>query len=305
MRKKEKVEKMIDISIIIVNYRTSELTIGCVESIEKVLKDESIKYEIIIVDNHSEDGSIEKLKGLEKKYIKIIETPYNGGFGYGNNYGVSEATGKYLFFLNSDTILYPAILCEMYRNIVHSADTGVISCLMEDGDRNPLVVAHSFENKKSLFIQTIVKPLVPEFIKKYRGKRNHKSYGGKIVECDWVSGAAMLMPKDLFLNVGGWNEKFFMYMEDEELCYRIKKSGYKVKLFPKIGLQHFVGKSGGSSFVAYEKYKSAKIYFDMMQQKTSKFINVLIYIQAWNYMKGIQWRQRKNTIKKLKEFKNG
>lgn len=295
---------MIDISIIIVNYRTSNLTIECVESIEQVLKDETIKYEIIIVDNHSEDGEIDRLKKLEKKNIKVLETAYNGGFGYGNNYGVSKANGRYLFFLNSDTILYPTILCEMYKNIVNNVDVGIISCLMEDGDGTPLVVAHSFENVKSLFIQTIVKPLVPEFIKKYRGKRNHKSYTGKIAECDWVSGAAMLMPKELFLNVGGWNEKFFMYMEDEELCYRVKKIGYKVKIYPKIGVKHFVGKSGGTPFVAYEKYKSAKIYFDLMQQKMNKFINVLIYIQAWNYMKGIQWSQRKDVIKKLKEFKN-
>lgn len=295
---------MIDISIVIVNFRTSYLTISCVESIKEVLKNEQIKYEIIIVDNYSEDGSFEDLKEIEGEDIRVFETPYNGGFGYGNNFGVSKATGKYLFFLNSDTILYPSALCEMYRYMVQNSDTGVISSLMEDGDKNPLVVAHSFETKKSLFIQTIVKPFVPEFIKRYRGKRNHNSFKGQIEECDWVSGAAMLIPKDLFLNVGGWNEKFFMYMEDEELCYRIKNHGYKVKIFPKVGLQHLVGKSGGSSFVAYEKYKSAKIYFNMMLKKPSKFINALIYIQAWNYMKGIAWSQRSETIKRLKEIKN-
>lgn len=293
---------MMDISIIIVNYRTSQLTMNCIQSIKKVLKDEPINYEIVVVDNCSKDGSYEELKKIEN--ISVFETPLNGGFGYGNNFGVSKANGKYLFFLNSDTILYPSVLCEMYHYMVQNPNTGVMSCLMEDGNKNPLVVSHLFETKKSLFIQTIVKPFVPEFIKKYRGERNHRSFNGQIQECDWVSGAAMLMAKELFTDVGGWNEKFFMYMEDEELCYRIKQHGYKVKIFPKIGLQHLVGKSGGSSFVAYEKYKSAKIYFSMMQKKTSVFINALIYIQAWNYMKGIKQIQRIETIKRLKEFKN-
>ena len=295
---------MIDISIVIVNFRTSQLTMNCVASVKEVLKDEPIKYEIVIVDNCSQDGSFQKLKEIEHENVKVFETPHNGGFGYGNNFGVSKAMGKYLFFLNSDTILYPSVLCEMYYYMVQNQNTGVISCLMEDGAKSPLVVSHSFETKKSLFIQTIVKPFVPKFIKQYRGRRNHNSFKGQIEECDWVSGAAMLIPKELFLNIDGWNEKFFMYMEDEELCYRIKKHGYKVEIFPKVGLQHLVGKSGGSSFVAYEKYKSTKIYFAMMQHKTSRFINTLIYIQAWNYMKGIEWSQRIATIKRLKELKN-
>lgn len=292
----------IDISIIIVNYRTYELTRDAVYAVHKVMKSGNYEYEVIIVDNFSEDGSYEKLKMLNDDSTHIIQTSKNGGFGYGNNIGVEESSGKYLFFLNSDTILYPDVLLEMIEYMEHNEEVGMLSCLMEDENNIPLVSGHPFENARTLFLQTIVKPLVPIWIQKKRGQRFHYGMSNKVIECDWVCGAAMLTPRKVFDEVGGWSKAFFMYMEDEELCQRIHKAGHSVQVYPKLGLKHMVGKSGGSDFVAYEKYKSVKTYFKITTGKDRWYINLLIYIQAWQYMSKLDRVTKKSVISKLRRY---
>lgn len=293
---------MIDVSIIVVNFRTYGFTKNTVNSAYEVMKNSNYTYEIIVVDNFSQDGSFEKLQILENDNIKVFETDKNGGFGYGNNYGVEKSEGRYLFFLNSDTILYSDILPEMLFYMDRNKNVGALSCLMEDGKYVPLVVGHSFENARTLFVQTIIKPLIPMWLKKRRGERSHVAMKGCVAEYDWVSGAAILIPRKVFNKVGGWNKVFFLYMEDEELCYRIRQAGYRIQVYPKVGLQHFVGKSGGSAFVAYEKYKSEIIYFKMTMKRNSWFINQLLYIQAWQYMRKIDRKTKRKVIKKLRSI---
>lgn len=288
---------MITVSVIIVNYRTYNLTVAAVDAVHRVLKGYS--YEIIVIDNHSNDGCYDKLLSLKNANTHIYKTPKNGGFGYGNNFGVCRSTGKYLFFLNSDTILYNHVLINMIEYIESHKEIGVMSCLMENGDGVPLVISHRFETLKTLFLQTIIKPIVPQKIQDCRAKINHLSFAGKVTDCDWVSGAAILMPRKVFNQVGGWNELFFMYMEDEELCLRVHKSGYKVVVYPQLGLRHLIGKSGGSSFVAFEKYKSSKLYFRMVKGSPSCCTNFLIYLQAWRYMKRIDHKTKIDVIKRL------
>ena len=288
---------MVTVSVIIVNYRTYNLTVAAINAVHRVLKGYS--YELIVIDNHSNDESYDRLLALTDANTHIYKTTKNGGFGYGNNYGVCRSSGKYLFFLNSDTILYDHVLIDMIEYMKSHTEIGVMSCLMENGDGAPLVISHRFETLKTLFLQTIIKPIVPQKIQDRRAKINHLSYSGRVTDCDWVSGAAMLMPRKVFDLVGGWNELFFMYMEDEELCFRIHKSGYKVVVYPRLGLRHLIGKSGGSSFVAYEKYKSSKLYFRMVKAGPIFLINFLIYLQAWGYMKKIGYRTKINVIKRL------
>ena len=287
-----------DVSIIIINYRTAELTISAVEAVRNALEN-SISYQIIIVDNNSKDGSIDKLMTLRNQNTIVIETEYNGGFGYGNNIGAGYATGKYLFFLNSDTILSPCVLEKMIRYIERTPSTGILSCHMVDGNRTPLVVGHSFENLFTLFRQTIVKPVIPKIIHHWRGRLAHEKRKGETITADWVSGAALLMSSRLFHKVGGWCEDYFMYMEDEDLCRRVRHMGYNVEVYNSVGLVHLVGKSGGSEFVAREKYKSAIKYFRKYRAKGYYWIKILLLIQSWFYVKNMNFMGRVNLIKKL------
>lgn len=288
----------IELSVIIVNFRTLNLTTDCVKSVQAALQDK-LQYEIIIVDNFSEDDSFIHLCELECEEIHVIETERNGGFGYGNNRGVEIAKGKYLFFLNSDTILFPEVLPNMIQKMRSDQTIGIMSCGMVDGDKHSLIVAHSFETQKSLFIQTIIKPLTPRILQKIYRRKVAETSG--LYEADWVSGAALLISSDVFTKAGGWNEKYFMYMEDEELCYRVKEMGMKVVLYPDIGLIHLVGSSGGSAFSAYQRYKSKLIYYSFVYKKDRFLIRILLYIQAWSYMKRVSIKDKLEVIRKLKE----
>ena len=290
-----------DVSIVIINYRTPDLTKACIHSIEEVLKTSSYSYEVILVDNFSNDGKFEELKKLENDRVHVYESPRNGGFGYGNNWGVARSCGEYVFFLNSDTILYPAVFEEMLGYMKSNAKVGAMTCYMEDGQKAPLVVTHSFENTKTLFLQTIVKPLTPKFLQRKRAALYQAKRVDSVVSCDWISGAAMLMPRKVFDEVGGWNEMFFMYMEDEELCLRLHDAGYEVCLYPKIGLQHLIGQSGGSAFVAYEQYRSKILYYRSVNKKDKWLIKKLLFMQAKQYMKHLSKTEKKEVIKRLKE----
>ena len=291
----------IDVSIIIVNFRTPQLTINCVQSIRQVMKESPYQYEIIVVDNCSGDDSVQQMQFLSDENTKIVETDRNGGFAYGNNWGVRCSQGEYLFFLNSDTLLYPDTLSEMITYMKNNREIGVMSCYMEDGDKAPLVISHSFENTKSLFMQTFVKPFIPTFVKRIRAERYQKNLDNAVFDCDWVSGAAMLIHKEVFAKIGGWDEKFFMYMEDEELCFCVHQLNLRVCVYPKMGLQHLIGKSGGSAFVAYEKHKSGILYFRRHQKGNFKIQRKLILLQARQYMKGLPSKTKKEVLKKLKE----
>jgi len=290
-----------DISIVIINFRTPELTKACVCSVGNVFKNSIYTYEIILVDNYSNDGHFVELQNLESDTIHVYQTPKNGGFGYGNNFGVAHSCGEYVFFLNSDTVLYPTIIEEMLSYMKSHNKCGALTCYMEDGEKAPLVVTHSFENTKTLFLQTIIKPLVPKFLQRKRAELYQTKKMEEVIPCDWVSGAAMLMPRNVFEQVGGWNELFFMYMEDEELCFRLHKAGYDVGLYPKMGLQHLIGKSGGSAFVAYEQYRSKILYYRLVNKKDKWIIKKLLFNQARQYMKHLSKKERKDVIKRLKE----
>lgn len=290
-----------DLSIIIVNYKTPKLCENCIKSICNTLDGVAIDYEVVLVDNNSGDNSFSILKKLNGENIRVIETEKNGGFGYGNNRGAEIAKGDLYFFLNSDTILYESVLLRMIDQMKSDSSIGVMGCLMVDGQDRALVTAHSFENTRSLFIQTIIKPFIPKFIKKTRGSIFLDSHTG-MTECDWVSGAAMLMRRTVFEEVGGWNEKYFLYMEDEELCYRIRSKGYKVILYPEVGLQHLVSMSGGSAFSAYQRYKSKMIYYHDTDLNHYRINRMLLLLQARQYMKNLPNGEKKDVISKLKEI---
>lgn len=290
-----------DLSIIIINYRTFNLTRDCIKSVHEKLEDENLNYEIIVVDNDSQDGSYEQLLNLEDNKTFVYKTEKNGGFGYGNNYGVNNSRGEFLLFLNSDTLVYNNVFKQMMDYIKKHNDFGALTCLMDDGNKIPLVVGHPFETKKTLFIQTFIKPLVPDFIKKTRAKYNH-SLINDVTVCDWISGSCLLMKKDLFLSVGGWNETFFMYMEDEYLCKSISNRGYKIGIYPLLGIQHLVGKSGGSYFSIYQKYRSEILYFCQTYGYRSKLIGIMIYLQAFFSLKNHSIKRKITLIQELRKI---
>ncbi|OON97817.1 MAG: glycosyl transferase family 2 [Epulopiscium sp. Nele67-Bin005] len=245
------------LSIIIINYKTYLLTKQTIQSI--LNQNLTFNYEIILVDNYSNDGSIEQIENdfLNVNHLKIIRNPENGGFSKGNNVGLKEATGEFILLLNSDTSLGKNTLlrCIKYienKNFKFNKKIGALGCkvVLEDGTLDH-ACKRGFPTPKASFYYLVG-----------LDKKNPKKYGqykatyldeNEIGEVDCLTGAFMLMPKEVLDKVGFLDEQFFMYGEDIDLCFRIKEAGYRIVYYPKVETVHF---KGGSS----KKQKNIMIY---------------------------------------------
>ena len=249
-----------DLSIIIPSYNTKQVTLDCLYSIYKFTKE--LNYEIIVVDNGSKDGSVEALKKYSQEYtnFKIIDAQENLGFGKANNLGVKNAKGKYLLFLNSDTIIFDNALKVSLDNAKELKDLGVYSCRLLNKDKSIQPSGGHFPNLLNLFAWQLFiddLPLVGSLIPSIHPQKS--SYNSH-QNLDWVTGAFMIIPKEAFEEVGGFDEKIFMYTEEIELVYRLHKRGYRCFLQNSPAIIHLGGASSGSYLALTSEIKNM-IYF--------------------------------------------
>ena len=213
-----------DVSVIIVNYNTCDMTAACIESIYK--NTVGVSFEVILVDNASVDNSRKKFSE-DSRIIYIYET-INHGFGIANNIGVQRATGKYLFFLNSDTLLLNNAIYEFWRFCESLNEDVVAGSYLLD---QKLVRTHSY----SIFLtpKTELRNMLCPF-RKYSCEDLNSSPAVK--EVDYITGADLFIKKSIFLDHCGFFKGFFMYFEETDIQCRISKSGIKrlVILGPKI-----------------------------------------------------------------------
>jgi GT2 family glycosyltransferase len=213
------------LSIIIVNYKTPDLTIGAIESI---VNSASVLYEIIIIDNASDDDSEELIRS---KYSDIIwiQNEKNEGFGRANNRGIQLARGKYILLLNPDVIILDETLSACIEKFENDLQLGIIGCKLINEDGTHQKSTYSVASLRKLLDQNLI-------INKFWPMRNEP------VEA--VMGSFMLLSRQIFEEVGGFDPDFFMYSEELDLCYRIAKKGYTIKYFEGASAIH---KNGGST----------------------------------------------------------
>lgn len=245
-----------DVSIIIVNYNTYDLTLDCINSIKE--KTNNIKYEIIVVDNNSPNRIIENLK-LEN--VRLVLNSKNGGFGYANNIGNKYAKGKYLFFLNSDTILMNNAIFELFEFMEKKSNVGICGGNLYTLEHKPTI---SFERFKPSLINTVDNYL-GDFLKKMFFKENlfflNKSNPERIN--GYISGANFFIRKNIFDSLKGFDEDFFMYYEEVELSYRVNKLGFDTYVVPTSRIIHLEGGSQnkGNSLKRKWMEESEKLYY--------------------------------------------
>jgi probable glycosyltransferase len=221
-----------DVSIIIVNYNTLRLTRDCIESIKE--KTHGVDYEIIVVDNGSTDGSRELFEN--NRDVVYIYSAKNGGFGYGNNIGIKHAKGKYLLFLNSDTLLLNNAIKEFYDYAETHALKAIYGCYLQKDDGSYSGSFHYFPSFT-----------VGDFIKgKFYKKSYAPDYTNKEVEC--ICGADMFVPREAIAEAGMFDENIFLYGEEGELQRRMMKKGYKRMLINTPKIVHLEGQSMGESY---------------------------------------------------------
>lgn len=256
----------IELSVIIVNYNGIKYLKECFDSLYDKLK--KISFEIIVIDNNSSDESCSYIK---KNYpnIVLIESKENLGFGKGNNEAVKLAKGNYLLLINNDTIVQDdlAPVLDFFKS---NSKIGVIGINMLDKDLNYLPAAGNFPNPRNMFR---LKKLLD------KGKEFKTGFFSKqIYEVDWLGGSFLLLSKKIYQETNGFDEDYFMYVEDVDFCKKIADKGYKRIFLPNYNYIHFIGFNNARKpllIKGYEIYlskhlKGVNLLFSLVALKLNK-----------------------------------
>lgn len=232
---------MIKLSIIIVNYNVKAFLQNCLLSIQKAT--EKIPSEIIVVDNASDDGSVEIVR-KNFPQVKLIESKENLGFSKANNLGLKIAQGEFICLINPDTIVEEDTFNEMIKFMESNPDVGLAGCKILNPDGTfQLACRRSFPTPWVAFTKIV--GLSKLFPKSKLFARYNLTYldENQSYEVDAVSGSFMFLRREVYEKIGGLDETFFMYGEDLDYCYRVKKAGFKVYYVHSTKIIHFKGES--------------------------------------------------------------
>ena len=294
---------MNELSIVIVNYKTWDKLAFCLDSI---LKQIEIEIQVIVVDNNSNDN---KFFVFQQKYkwVTWIENSKNYGFAKACNIGIENAISKWYLFLNPDTILEP--------KSIHS----LINYCNEKTEHRIIGIKQLNENKKNsnsygLFLSFwslsgLIRPLIR------LKKGSYKSINSKeIANPDWISGSFIMIRKKDFELINGWDESYWMYYEDMDLCKRAKKINLKVSLLNNWSCIHFHGASSRKNtkikiITKSEVIVSSHIFLEKHSQKSYKFlihlILILIQFTELSFQSIFSSTKRKILFNSLKYWSGG
>lgn len=267
-----------DVSIIIVNYNTKNITLDCIKSIyeSKILH----QFEILVVDNHSSDGSVNAIKKAFPN-IKVIANKENVGFAKANNQAILKAKGRYILLLNSDTIVLENTISSSINFMDSDKSIGATGCkvVLRDGTLDKACHRGFPTPKASFYYMT---GLAKRFPNSPRFNGYHKSYlnMNETHEIDCVVGAFMMVRSETIAQVGLLDETFFMYGEDIDWCYRIKEAGWKIYYYPNVSIIHYKGASSRKKpfKIVYEFYRAMFLFHKMhFSQEYNLLINGLVY----------------------------
>ncbi|MBI1872242.1 glycosyltransferase family 2 protein, partial [Candidatus Collierbacteria bacterium] len=236
--------KIKDLSIIIVNFNTADLLADCLNSIFKATFPKN-GLEVIVVDNASRDNSIKMVKA-EFPEVILIKNKKNLGFAKANNIGAKKATGRYLLFLNSDTVIKRYSLVKPLKFLKNHPKVGAltIKLITKDGQTDidnhrgyptPWASFTHFTGLSAIFPQSTF------FNSYYLGLKKLN----RIHSIPVAAGSFLMMPSKVYSEIGGWDEAYYFYGEDIDLCYRIGQAGYKIIYYPKVSSLHLKGASSG------------------------------------------------------------
>jgi GT2 family glycosyltransferase len=238
------VDSSIDVSIVIVNWNAMEYLRNCLRSI--IEQTRVCKYEIIVADNNSSDGSQEMLRE-EFPAVRAIFNQTNHGFAGGNNQGMSVACGRYVLLLNPDTLVLDGAIdtCMAYADSLRDSRVGVLGCQVWEDAETIQKTCFQFPSPLNILLTTL--GLTRRYPTSTFLSRSEMGWWDRRDEreVDVVSGMFMLVRRDAIDEVGLMDDSYFMYAEEADWCYRFWKRGWKCLFTPRARIMHLEG--GGKS----------------------------------------------------------
>lgn len=260
VRMKNKTENTYSVSIIIVNHNGKEQADECLRSFFAHAPD--APFEVIVVDNDSKDGSVELLK-TKFPQIRVLAQKENFGFGKANNIGVGESSGEFIFFVNNDTVFKEDIVTPLCQFLKENLSCGVVGPLLLNSDGT---YQHSYGKFPSLLNELRTKRDTA-WIKNIPKDRSPK-------QVDWISFAAVMMRRSTFEEVNSFDERYFMYLEDVDLCFRLQNAGYQSFYCSQYSIIH-VGRGSrtaeNTGNVKIEYRRSQLIFYQLHRSRYETF----------------------------------
>lgn len=283
------------LSVIILNYNVRYFLEQCILSVQKAL--EGIDGEIIVVDNASTDDSCEMMKN-KFSHIKLIENATNLGFPKGNNIGVAQAKGEYICILNPDTVVAEDTFVKILNSQLPTLNSqlGIIGCKLIDGTGNFLP-----ESKRGVptpwvaFTKIFGLYKISNYFGKYYAQHLSENQSGKV---DILVGAFMMMKRELYLKVGGFDENCFMYSDDIDLSYLVLKTGKSNYYFHETSVIHYKGESTVRDGTYMKRFREAMQFFYKKHFKKSWFFDVMMLFGTFifSFLKKIQQKNKPRII---------
>jgi GT2 family glycosyltransferase len=284
------------LSIIILNYNVRYFLEQCVFSVQKALK--NIEGEIIVIDNASSDDSCEMMK-TKFPHIKLIQNVENVGFPKGNNIAVAQAKGDYVCILNPDTVVAEDVFLKLLNTKNWKLNTGIIGCKLIDGTGHFLP-----ESKRGVptpwvaFTKIFGLYKISNYFGKYYAQHLTENQSGNVAI---LVGAFMVMKRDLYLKVGGFDENCFMYSDDIDLSYLVLQSGKSNYYFHETSVIHYKGESTVRDGTYMKRFREAMQFFYKKHFKKSWFFDVMMQIGSFAFSI-LKKNQQKNEVRKIEEY---
>ncbi|UPQ79564.1 glycosyltransferase family 2 protein [Flavobacterium azooxidireducens] len=269
------------LSVIILNYNVRYFLEQCVLSVQAALQ--HIDGEIIVIDNNSSDDSCQMMK-TRFPHIKLIENKENTGFPKGNNTGVAEAKGEYICILNPDTVVAEDTFTKILNSKLQTPNSqlGILGCKLIDGTGNflpeskrgiptPWVAFTKIFGLYKIFPKT-------KIFNQYYAQHLTENQSGKV---DILVGAFMVMKRDLYNEVGGFDENCFMYSDDIDLSYTVLKTGKNNYYFAETTVIHYKGESTVKDGTYMKRFQEAMDYFYSKHFKKSAFFSVFMKVGSF------------------------
>ena len=264
----------IEVAVIIVNYRSAALTLRALASLAEERKQSGIALTAVVVENDS--GDAETLRaGIEAEYAsfaRLVVSPTNGGFGAGNNLGVHTllregAEARFFHFLNPDTMVRPGAVLSLARFLEAHPRAGAAGSRFEHEDGTPWPIAFRFPTPLGEFEGGACIGLVSRLLKQHIVPRH---LGSEPEQVDWLSGASMMVRREVFERIGGFDEAYFLYFEETDLCLRMKAAGWDIWYVPESCVMHVRGQSTGVTALDQKPRRLPRYWFESRRRYFAK-----------------------------------